>query len=174
MSAFTSTDREGRVAGRAKLQITDLLVSIFLQNGISAVRPTTPLHDVAVLDARLNDRTGVVELLLEGRGDELKGPPAATIDDAPVLDYSFQRRAVIDEDAAYELALDLLRIVDAAGPRGGHDDAAPARPEAELALQALKRVPTTHVERARAQRLALGETIPTPDPADVTDEIPGA
>lgn len=73
--------------GRRVIKIADVMVGIFLKQGVRAVVPVEPLEDVRVLNARMG--RGTVELLVESSSWPDNGTPV--FDDTPVHDAVFRR-----------------------------------------------------------------------------------
>jgi hypothetical protein len=160
--------------GRAKLKIGNELIAHFLRLGVRSAVPRDPLRDVKVLDSRPSGYW--TEVLIES--PDLPGNGETTLESAPDFNCVFQRSAAIDLPAGNVVALQLVRIADRACTCIPTAEDAPNRASFQcpvcLAKAALEYVPVEWRETAHDVRRELGETVPAADPADLTDEVPGA
>ena len=161
--------------GRAKLKIGHELLALFLRIGVRSAVPEHPLRDVRVVDVRIGSSDYITEVLISS--PDLPGPGDETFDGAPEFDLLFRTKPVIELPAGAVVALQLVRIADrectCAYVLEDGPDRANSRCPACLAKDALDVVPSDWRGEAKEVRRLLGETIPPPDPGEVTDEVPG-
>jgi hypothetical protein len=162
--------------GRAKLTIGHELIALFLRIGTRAAVPEQPLRDVKVVDVRIGSSDYLTELLISS--PDLPGPGDETFEGAPDFNLVFRTKPVIELPAGAVVALQLVRIADrpctcAYTVAADAPDRANNLCASCLASDALAHVPTDWREEAKDVRRLLGETIPPPDPGEVTDEVPG-
>jgi hypothetical protein len=160
--------------GRARLRIGKEIIPMFLRSGWRAAVPAMPLRDVKVIEMKLGEWT--IDLLLES--PDLLGPASATFESAPEFVARFNVEGALRLPQGNAVALQLARIADGTCSCQTPPADAMARSgyqcPACLAKSALEHMPSDWVSTAHDVRRELGETVPPPDPGEVTDEVAGA
>lgn len=156
--------------GRAVLKVADALVGVILADGVRAVKPTTPIRDLQVVDARF--RGWCIELLIESA--TLPGPADATLDNAPTINVTMQRVPVLEGDEALELVADHMRNAEGYCDCGKLGLSTPYTCPTCRSRAALQRVPTVIHDMAAAMRKVAGEETKPWPPAAGEPQVPAS